>query len=128
MRLFNNKGMMLFPNPMKKSELHQSKSLLVIKKCYCPRGHNLVSNKAMFDTFKGILLKAHRGSQAGQLALSPVYGHKSRITLDLEVHSGEVWEISCPTCEEKLPVFSNCSCGGNLIALFLKPDANFSDR
>ena len=119
--------MMLFPNPMKKSEICRNKNLLVINNCYCHNGHNLISETAIFNGFKGILLNAAHMGQSGLVALSPVYGYKSRVSLDLVFNPGEIWDVSCPDCSEKLPVFSSCSCGGDRIALFLDKNADFAN-
>jgi hypothetical protein len=127
MKLFDKKGMMLFPNPMKRSEICESENLLVINECYCPNGHNLISEQAIFNGFQGIIIKVSRNKQSGLVALSPVYGYKSRVSLDLPIHKDEIWEAYCPECNEKLPYFSDCSCHGKLFALFLDQSAEFSN-
>ncbi len=127
MKLFNSKGMMLFPNPMKKSQICKNKNLLVIKDCYCQNGHNLISDNAIFNGFKGILLKIKKDEHEGMVALSPVYGYKSRVSMDLPIKSNEIWEAYCPECHEKLPYFADCSCHGSLFALFLDQHADFSN-
>ncbi len=60
MKLFNSKGMMLFPNPIKKEEICKQKNLLVVNECYCQNGHNLISDQAIFNGFNGILIKLKR--------------------------------------------------------------------
>lgn len=127
MKLFDKKGMMLFPNPMKKSEICESENLLIINECYCPNGHNLISDQAIFNGFKGIIIKVSRKKQSGLVALSPVYGHKSRVSLNLSIKPDEIWEASCPTCDIKLPYFSKCSCEADIFTLFLDKNADFSN-
>jgi len=118
---------MLFPNTIRKSEICKEKELLVVEQCYCQNGHNLISDRAVFNGFNGIMIKAKRGHQSGLVALSPVYGYKSRVSLNLKFRPGEVWEISCPECGEILPVYSECSCGGKLLLLFLNPDQVYTN-
>jgi len=118
---------MVFPNTIKRTEICKNKDILVVENCYCQHGHNLINKHAVFNGFSGIMLKASRGKQSGIVALSPVYGYKSRVSLDLNFTKGEVWEISCPHCDEVLPTYSECSCGGNLFILFLNPDADYTN-
>lgn len=117
---------MLFPNPIKKTEICKHKELLVIEKCFCHNGHNLINEHAVFNGFSGIMLKVCRGGQSGTVALSPVYGYKSRVTLDISLKSGEIWDVCCPVCDEHLPVYSECTCGGKIFALFLNKKTDFS--
>ena len=127
MKLFNNKGMMLFPNPIKKSEICKNRNLLIVKECYCHHGHSMISQQAIFNGFEGILVKVKRKEVVGHVALSPVYGYKSRVTVDTQLHKDEIWEICCPTCNEPLPKFMGCDCQGDLVAIFLDKEANFSN-
>jgi len=126
MKLFNNKGMMLFPNPIKKSEICKNENLLIVKECYCHNGHSLISEQAIFNGFPGILIEVQSGKLSGQVALSPVYGYKSRVSLDVTMKEGDVWEIICPHCKEPLPIFSSCECEGDLVCLFLNEHTDFS--
>ena len=59
MRRFNSKGMWHFPNIIrkKKSKARPFYEKLIIKECYCPNGHNLVSPKVDFKGYNGILMK-----------------------------------------------------------------------
>lgn len=126
MKRFDKKGMMIFPNPYEKDNILQSEKILVIEECYCPQGHSLISTKAMFNKFKGILFLAKHGKEKGLVALSPVYGVKSRITLDLELKDGEIWKFHCPDCEVALPYYTRCKCGGNLTTFFTSKDADYN--
>jgi hypothetical protein len=126
MKRFNTKGMMLFPNPMKKEEICKQENLIVVKECYCQNGHNLISKQAVFNGFNGILLKVKRNKVSGMVALSPVYGNKSRVSLNLILKEGEVWELCCPDCNVSLPKFSSCECGGDQITMFLDEKADYA--
>jgi hypothetical protein len=127
MKLFDKQGMMLFPLPEQQREIGKSKSLLVVSQCFCQKGHDMVSEKAIFDGFNGILLKVKKSKQSGLVALSPVYGMKNRISLNIKLTKNELLELLCPTCNTALSIFSPCSCGGNLVALFLDKKADFTN-
>jgi hypothetical protein len=124
MERYDHKGMMVFPSPEKIKSAGKMADLLVIRQCYCPNGHNLVNDKAVFDGFNGILLKVRNAGGEGHVALNPVYGIKHRISLDIRLAHDELLEIFCPECGAPMPVYSSCSCGGDLVTLFLdeKPD------
>lgn len=121
---FDQKGMMLFPGPGNVREAAKMTNLLVIKECYCLNGHNLVSDQAVFDGFSGIVLKVRNAGQEGLVALNPVYGLKHRFSMNIKLVKGDLLEVLCPECGTAMPVYSGCSCGGDLVALFLdrKPD------
>lgn len=127
MERFDQKGMMLFPNPIKRDFLSAPK-VVVFSSCCCPQGHNLISSRASFNGYPGILLGARKkdGSQ-GLVALSPIFGEKSRITWDIDLKADERVELFCPHCSTPLPVLSPCPCGGDLRALFTTHQRNFSD-
>jgi hypothetical protein len=72
MQRFDQKGMMVFPIPEKIKAAGKMENLLVIKQCFCPNGHNLVSEQAVFDTFNGIIVKVKKSGVEGLVALNPV--------------------------------------------------------
>ena len=127
MKRFDSKGMLIIPNPASAEHISKQKKILLVKECYCQNGHNLISKQAAFDNFDGIIIKVRRGDEEGLVALSPVYGNKSRISLNVTPVDEQIWEIYCPHCDVKLPVYSECACGGNMIALFTDRDADFSN-
>lgn len=127
MKRFDAKGMLIIPNPVSAEAICKQKQLLLVNECYCQNGHNLISSQAIFNGFKGIVFKVKRGNEEGLVALSPVYGFKSRVSLNVDLFNDQIWEICCPQCDVSLPVYSNCSCGGNMIALFTDDEANFSN-
>lgn len=124
--IFNKEGMMIFPNPAQKI-IRERDKVLVINECYCSRGHNLVNRKAMFGNLPGICLKVKQNNGEGFIALSPVYGDKSKISLDIELIDKQILEVSCPECGEKLAVFTRCECGADLVSLFLTKERTFNE-
>lgn len=126
MRVFNDNGMMILPSPVMR-ELRENSNALVVKACYCPRGHNLVTDKAMFCNFNGILMRVRRELSEGLMAISPVYGDKSRISLGMRLEKGVILRLLCPECGVPLPTYDICSCGGDIIALFTRPVPDFGN-
>lgn len=127
MQRFDHKGMMIFPVPEKIKATGKMENLLVIKQCFCQNGHNLVSDQVNFDDFNGILLKVRNTGGGGMVALNPVYGLKHRVSIGIRLVKDELLEILCPECGAPLPVFSTCTCGGNLVALFLDNTSDFTN-
>ena len=127
MKLFNSQGMMIIPIPEKKKKLANAKKILVVKECFCQNGHNLISSRTQFDEHEGIIVKVKSTNGEGMVALSPVYGDKSRISLDIDLVDNEIVDICCPACDSKLPVFSSCECGGDFIALFITYKSEYSN-
>ena len=76
---------MVFPNPKKSRKICEDEELLVFTKCYCPNGHNLVTGNAKFNEFNGILLKISKGKKEGFVALSSVYGCKTRVEVGINL-------------------------------------------
>jgi hypothetical protein len=126
MTRFDQSGMMIFPSPEKIKKAAELKELIVIKQCFCPEGHNLVSEQAVFDGFNGIVLKVKNDNQEGLIALNPVYGLKHRISFGIKLKKDEMLDVLCPDCGKALPVYSVCSCGGNLVTLFLNDKNDFT--
>ncbi|MBT3382849.1 MAG: hypothetical protein HN778_09140 [Prolixibacteraceae bacterium] len=125
MGIFNKNGMLVFPNPLKKRKICDDENVVLFTECYCQNGHNLISDKAKFDEFNGIFLNAKKGEQEGVVALSPVYGCKTRVVVGMKIKENDTYDLYCPKCNEALPAFSNCHCGGKIIALFLNKKAAF---
>lgn len=126
MQRFDKKGMLIVPNPVDRPE-PAVEDVIVVSELYCPDGHTLISNRATFNGYPGILVTAKQGDGSkGLLALSPIYGEKSRVALGLDLVPGERLELHCPHCSMVLPVHSACGCGANLVALFLGMDGEFT--
>jgi len=96
MQRYDQKGMIIFPTPEKIKKTAKMADVVVISRCFCPNGHNLVSSRAVFDGFNGIMLKVKHAGQTGFVALNPVYGLKHRISLDISLVHDAVIEIHCP--------------------------------
>lgn len=126
MRIYDRKGMLIIPNPTPKVTT-PSDDIILVQECYCQNGHQLIDDRVKFGEFKGIYMKVRAHGDEGYLGLSPIYGEKCRIILDIELDSGEILDLRCPTCDESLPIYSACNCGGSIVALFLNDAANFSD-
>lgn len=127
MRLFDENGLMVFPTDAMRT-LQPRSQMVVLQQCYCPRGHNLVNDKAQFNDFDGILLRVRdRDMREGLVALSPVYGDKSRIALGLHLSKGDTMTLLCPECGVPLPVYDECGCGADVIALFTKPAPDYGN-
>jgi len=127
MERFDKLGMLVIPNPLPPKPV-PSERTLVAQHLYCPHGHDLISRRAVFDRHAGVLIAVRdaRGAE-GLIALSPVFGDKRRIALDLDLVSGERVTLRCPTCGVALPVHSSCPCGADLVALFLTATASFAE-
>jgi len=125
MKMFNNKGMMLFPNP--KKEIKENEKIIIVKECFCSNGHNLINKRVNFNGFEGIFLKVIHNSKIGFVGLSPVFGDKSRIFIDIDVKKNDVLDLYCPHCDIALPIYSSCSCGEKLVALFTSSKLEFSN-
>lgn len=127
MKIFDKDGLLLIPYDIK-DEIKEIKKVVVIKECFCPNGHNLIDKKASFNGNSGILIKAKKkNGQEGLIALSPIYGDKTRVALNIELENGEILELLCPHCNVALPTYSKCHCGGDLKAMFLVPKEDFTN-
>jgi hypothetical protein len=125
MERFDKKGMIVIPNPVRKAA--GKDKVLIISELYCPNGHTLINDRAVFNGYKGILIGIRRGDSRGFVALSPICGDKTRISIDIDLPADCLVKLFCPLCGIDLPVYANCGCGGELIALFLTREANFMD-
>lgn len=126
MKIFNKEGMLIIPDP-KGAELKPVKKILFVDECYCQNGHSLMNSRASFNGLPGIMLKVKAKDRKGLVALSPIYGDKSKISLDIDLHDKELIELSCPICDSLLPAYSTCSCGADLAALFLSKEIDFNN-
>ncbi len=130
MKRFDKNGMLIIPTPEDVKVSLEAEEILVVKECYCPKGHNLVSPKAFFNDLPGIYLKViNSKNKAGFIALSPIYGQKQRISLEVDLIKGETVRVFCPHCDIELPIFADCTTckTGKLIALFLDQKASFKN-
>lgn len=125
MGIFNNKGMMVFPNPQKKQSEHEN--IIVVKDAFCSNGHSLINKRVRFNGLDGIYLKVKHSEKSGYVGLSPIFGDKSRIFIDIDLVKNDIIDLFCPTCDTLLPIFSTCSCGSKFIALYTSKELNFKD-
>jgi hypothetical protein len=126
MKIFDRSGILFIPKPVP-TELCKAKKIIVVKDCFCPNGHCLISSRARFGDYNGIFLKVKTSNGEGYLALSPVFGDKSRISIDVDLPENELIEISCPKCSVELPVYGKCECGGELKVAFTLPNQDFNN-
>lgn len=99
---------------------------MVVRECYCPKGHSILSDLATFGGHQGLTLRLLTATQDGLLSLSPIIGDRDRTFFNFEEVAGEVIQICCPTCAEPFPVYNECSCGAHLVALFTSPQTSFA--
>ena len=117
MKLYDNKGLLFIPSPAD-PKAEKEAMTVIIEKCFCSNGHNLISKQAHFGKYEGIVLNIKMGKNEGIIALSPVFGDKSHITMGITLQDGKLVELSCPVCNAKLPGYSSCECGGDLVIMF----------
>jgi len=109
------------------TEPQATSEIKLVVPCYCKQGHNLLSDRAIFSGHPGITLKLRNDRQEGFLSLSPIVGDKARSFFGTEWLEGEIVEILCPTCSEPLPVYNECFCGADLVAIFTKARNDFAN-
>ncbi len=123
--LFDKKGMMIIPATEDMKLKLQDK--IVALELYCPNSHNLVTPRAMFGVHKGVELIVRQGGNEGKIAFSTVCNDFSRVTFDIDLKEGEQVELFCPECNEKIPIHSQCTCGGDLVAFFRTKKCDFTE-
>lgn len=99
----------------------------VVEQCFCPNGHNILSEKHRYSGHPGILLKLKAAGREGLLSLSPIIGDPARTFHDFKQVSGEIVDICCPICEQPFPIYNQCGCNAHLIALFTSLKSDYSD-
>jgi hypothetical protein len=124
---FDERGMLVIPDP-RCYEKKAAEKVLVLNHCYCPEGHDLISSRACFNGRSGIMIRVRKLTGEGTVALSPIYGDKTRVALDIDLESGEILDLRCPICDAPLPVYTQCpSCDGQMVAIFTQPKADFAN-
>ena len=88
MELHGNKSLEIIHGP--ENPIPAGKEMIVIRDCYCPNGHNLVTNRARFGDHDGIIIGVGDPDKMGYIALSPLYGDKSRVCFDYDLQEGEL--------------------------------------
>ncbi len=86
-------------------------SFIIVTQAFCPSGHDLVAFPgASFDGFPGISIRVIAGGKDQVITLSPMHGDARNEGAD-EFEAGSSCRLSCPVCDEELPVFASCDCG-----------------
>jgi len=116
-----------FFNRKKQEDQDEQATFEVITECYCHNGHSLLTDLVTYNGYKGLTVKLRTATQEGMLSLSPVIGDKSRSFFDFERKEGDIVELCCPTCGEALPVYSECSCGAELVAMFSEQKVDYAN-
>ena len=127
MKIFDRSGILLIPKPKQPNELCKAKKIVLVKEAYCQNGHELIQKRVKFGNQSGIFLKVRRSEGEGFISLSPIYGDKSRVSIDVDLQDGELIEILCPECNQSLPVYGHCECGGELIVAFTTVEHDFNN-
>ena len=117
--------MIVIPNPVRR--MTSTGKVLIVRELFCQAGHILISGRAVFNAHPGILLGVGLDESIGFVAISPVWGDKVRISIDIDLPADRIVKLFCPYCSIDLPRYANCSCGADLTALFLTRDANYND-
>jgi len=111
---------------LQKSDKLEKADITVIEEAYCPNGHSFISDDVLFCDFKAIHLKIRNKKYVSDFFISPLVGDKSKISLDTKLNRDIIYEFLCPECKANLPVASPCSCGGNLMTLYLDKSLKLS--
>jgi len=124
---FSFKDKEFFSRKKKEAQVEKEVAFEVVAECYCHNGHSLLADLTTYNGYKGLTVKLRTADQEGTLSLSPVIGDKSRSFFDFERNEGEIIEICCPTCDEPLPVYSECTCGADLVAMFSEKSVDYAN-
>ncbi|MCD6595044.1 hypothetical protein J7L68_05135 [bacterium] len=124
---FDDKGFMIIPDPReirREREIAETNKneCIIVRKAFCPNGHNLIDEYVNFNGFAGIRLKISRpNGDEGEMVLSPIFGDQSIVYIGIKPQNGEKLDIFCPECGEKLPIIQHCEyCeNGDIIGLSL---------
>jgi hypothetical protein len=54
MERFDKKGMIVIPNPVRKAAA--TMKVLIVRELFCQTGHSLISKRAVFNGYPGILI------------------------------------------------------------------------
>lgn len=126
MKIFNKNGLLYIPQS-KDYKPSRSEKLILVKECFCSNGHNLISKQAQFGNYEGIVLKIRQNENEGIIALSPIYGDKSKVTFNITLIEDKTVTLSCYKCGVNLPVYGNCECGGELVIMFTAKLGDFNN-
>ncbi|MCP4115076.1 MAG: hypothetical protein GY737_06630 [Desulfobacteraceae bacterium] len=100
----------------------------VVTEAYCPNGHSLISD-IKIDHHKGIHLicEERETNREAEVVVTATVGQTHKIILKGEpFEEGQVVNVSCPTCREKLPILFDCECGAPIYMFFLDKNKNYN--
>ena len=132
-KMFDDNGRLHIPILEKlnqtESKLEVNNSRFIIKKAFCPKGHNLICD-TIIDEQKGIKLYFTdiNGKRGTEIVLSPIIADNKTITLSGEkLKPGEITKAHCPVCHTELEILHDCECGGFVYVFYLDKslDRNF---
>lgn len=135
MEIFDNKGMLVIPDPEKLKTLAEKKGIIasekkiLVKQLFCSEGHPLISTEnPKFDGEPGIHLICEGDTYWQSVYLSPFQGD-NRKKFKNNFKNGQILRIFCPVCHAEFPKIAphDCKAGAMYIALFLDPDANINN-
>lgn len=123
---FDKKGFLIIPDPKAFHQEEPKKKVLIVKECYCPKGHSLMDDRVKFNSHPGIRHKIRKKTgEEGEIVLSPVYGEHVRVEIGIDVAPGDANTILCPECNVEFPAIDQCICGkGEIKAIFLDKEAS----
>lgn len=124
-RRFDKRGMLVIPEV--REYIEEKPKPIVLESCYCQHGHQLIHPKAKFNEYNGIVLEVRKDKDIGFVALSPIRGDRSRISMGIALAPAEIHTLKCPRCKDPLPVYAKCACGGDLTAIFLNNEGDFNE-
>ncbi|MEJ2536232.1 MAG: hypothetical protein P8048_04130 [Calditrichia bacterium] len=135
MKIFNNKGMLLIPDPEKLKNLGKKRGIsttgkkIQVTQLYCSEGHTLVNpENPKFDGEPGIHIICEGDTFWQSVYLSPFQGdHRKKFKNDFK--HGQMLRIFCPECWTEFPKIAphDCKIGAMHVALFLGPDADINN-
>lgn len=126
MKNLSDKSINVYSGPISSDKLNKHETN-VFEECYCPNGHNLLSKDVLFFDFPAIKIQIRHKKDLAILYISPVIGDKCKVSFDTRLKTELLYELLCPECSVMLPAFSPCSCGGNLVAVFLDKGLKLSN-
>lgn len=126
MKMYNSKGMIYIPES-KKIPIQPEGELIVLTEGFCVNGHSLINSRVKFRKYSGLYFTVFGKNGRGFMALSPVWGEKIRLSIDIDLIDDELIDICCPTCGVLLPKYSPCDCGGDMVTVFLDKEGDYSN-
>jgi hypothetical protein len=83
-------------------EIDVSKHPLPVNHPTCSNGHSLKCENVKINDYPSIKVKAKYKENDGFIYIDPIYGSFDNIIEGMHVPDGEIVELFCPECDEKL--------------------------